>query len=388
MASQGSPTELADGTPSGMDKNKNFERAADKRAWKGFNRALAARTDEDKALYNGMGRELKSKFRAAWENDPTWEFIQIFKRTTFKSEENDTLRKTYKSFEWLKGEIGEQGAKNHIAAMEAAGRTKWLESAGITLYAWSEDIIDLSNSKKQEKEVVSSSTSAAHPEEPDPKRPRTLPAHAMPIPLMDAHAEGDTLVGDSQPPTPTSAWYSPATENIVSQPPCSAAALTTPATPPTVMPPSSSAVQPPITCAQPATGQQALVQPSLGTSSPTSPKQPAAQPEPSAKNTLISGPSTEPPPSSLPTAEQTVSLCANTPTEQTPSEPPPTDLQVQADMPAAPVIPHPPIWPLGGVTDLPPAALKLVMGMDKQKLQALHVLVRSLLEDGDGTDIH
>ena len=46
---------------------------------KRFQRELVLQTPEKKLVYEGLKRKLKIEFKKSWAEDPTWEFVKIYK---------------------------------------------------------------------------------------------------------------------------------------------------------------------------------------------------------------------------------------------------------------------------------------------------------------------
>ena len=150
-------------TLSPADRNKNKERQDAKNAWNRFNRSLACLEQESEAvkLYQSIGRSQKKEFYNAWQNDPTWEFVKVFKRRVVSNTTTSQTQKTWKSMKFLIKEYGLQGAKRHAEAMKALGSVRKHKTSGILLYPYSEDMeIDM-HCDKREVESAAQGTAGA-----------------------------------------------------------------------------------------------------------------------------------------------------------------------------------------------------------------------------------
>jgi hypothetical protein len=121
-----------------VKKDKDEERQHKKNAWSRFYRALKHADDGNlvRTYESVQGKALREKFMHAWQQDPSWGFVSLFKCRSVVSTEGVRLEREYKTFSWLCKELGKKGAKKHCAKMKSAKLVRVHKTAGIKTYAF------------------------------------------------------------------------------------------------------------------------------------------------------------------------------------------------------------------------------------------------------------
>lgn len=108
------------------------------------------------------GRKLRNKFVNAWNDDPEWQFVEVWKKQSLVEKKQAINENLYKSMEWLERELGAKGAKKHAEAMKAQGRAKKHETAGIWMYEYNEEkTVHMVENKKEKTAQTKSRTLTA-----------------------------------------------------------------------------------------------------------------------------------------------------------------------------------------------------------------------------------
>ena len=79
-----------------------------KAQWNRFQRAFEKLAEADQTSYKELSKSQKAQFRDAWEKDPSWDFVQTFKRRAKINRDQSVSSVLHKTLKQLQSMLGKK----------------------------------------------------------------------------------------------------------------------------------------------------------------------------------------------------------------------------------------------------------------------------------------